>query len=55
MNTGQIIDYPYNFEGDVTAKCRTFDLSELIENNSTDNIELKEIIILDLNYKGNSV
>jgi hypothetical protein len=55
MNTGQVIDYPYNFEGDVTAKTRTFDLSDKIKANIADNVELKEIIILDLNYRGNSV
>jgi hypothetical protein len=55
MNTGQVIDYPYNFEGDVVSKTRTFDLSDKIKANIADNVELKEIIILDLNYRGNSV
>lgn len=55
MNTGQVIDYQYNFEGDVASKTRTFDLSSKIENNGNSAVDLKEIIILDLDYKGNSV
>jgi hypothetical protein len=55
MNTGQVIDYPYNFEGDVAAKTRSFDLSNKIELNTVENVDIREILILDLNYKGNTV
>jgi hypothetical protein len=55
MNTGQVIDYPYNFQGDVTAKSRTFDLSSKIESTNNSIVELKEIILIDLNHRGNSV
>jgi hypothetical protein len=55
MNTGQVIDYPYNFEGDVANKTRNFDLSSRIETDNNSMVELREILIIDLNYKGNSV
>jgi len=55
MNTGQVIDYPYNFEGDVANKTRTFNLASSIETDNNSIVDLKEIIIIDLNYKGNSV
>jgi len=50
MNTGQVIDYPYNFEGDVANKTRSFDLSSRIETDNNSIVELREIIILDLNF-----
>jgi hypothetical protein len=55
MNTGQVIDYPYNFEGDVANKTRNFDLSSRIETDNNSMVELREILIIDLNYRGNSV
>jgi hypothetical protein len=55
MNNGQVIDYPYNFEGDVANKTRTFNLASSIETDNNSIVELKEIIILDLNHRGNSV
>jgi hypothetical protein len=53
MNTGQVIDYDYNTNG--ILRERSFDLSAKIENNSVENVDIKEIILLDLNYRGNSV
>lgn len=55
MNNGQVIDYPYKFEGDVANKTRTFNLASSIETDNNSIVELKEIIILDLNHRGNSV
>jgi hypothetical protein len=53
MNSGQIIEYDYSAHGNI--RNRTFDLSDKIETNTADTVELKEIILLDLDYKGNSV
>lgn len=53
MNTGQVIDYPFGANGNVRE--RSFDLSSRIETDNNSIVELKEIIILDLNYRGNSV
>jgi len=53
MNSGQIIEYDYSSHGNI--RNRTFDLSNKIETNTADTVELKEIILLDLDYKGNSV
>jgi len=53
MNTGQVIDYPFVSSGNIQS--RSFDLSSRIETDNNSIIELKEVIILDLNYQGNSV
>jgi hypothetical protein len=55
MNTGQVIDFDYNFEGNVVNKSRTFDLANKIDRSISEQVDIKEIIILDLNYIGNSV
>jgi len=53
MNTGQIIDYDYVASNDLRS--RSFDLSSRIELNNNSIVDLKEIIVLDLNHRGNSV
>jgi len=53
MNTGQVIDYPFATNGNIRE--RSFDLSSRIEINNNSIVELKEIIILDLDYRGNSI
>lgn len=53
MNTGQIIDYDYVANNDLRS--RSFDLSSRIELNNNSIVDLKEIIVLDLNHRGNSV
>lgn len=53
MNTGQVIDFGYHTYGSLPE--RSFDLSSRIETDNNSIVELKEIIILDLNNRGNSV
>lgn len=53
MNTGQVIDFGYHTYGSLPE--RSFDLSSRIETDNNSLIELKEIIIIDLNNRGNSV
>lgn len=53
LTNDQEIIFDYNFNGDVAARNRTFDLTNLI--NTSEEVDIKKIILTDLNHSANTV